>query len=78
MFLQRDSSCPISCSNKWTYSVQHEIFAINNSNGVIINSIQTSSGGLVTCFLSAPFGGFPDPQPFENGDEIYVEYTKNW
>ena len=54
-------------------SVQHKIFAINNSNGIGINSIQSSSGGIVTCFMQTPFDGFVDPQPFEVGDEIYVE-----
>ena len=54
-------------------SVQHKIFAINNSNGIGINSMQTSSGGLVTCFMQTPFNGFVDPQPFEVGDEIFVE-----
>ncbi len=54
-------------------STQHKIFAINNSNGIGINSVQTSSGGLVTCFLDTPFNGFSDPQPFQDGDEIFVE-----
>ena len=54
-------------------SVQHQIFATNNSNGIGINSMQTSSGGLVTCFLQTPFNGFVDPQPFGVGDDIYVE-----
>ena len=54
-------------------SVEHKIFAINNSNGIGINSIQSSSGGLVTCFMETPFNGFLDPQPFAVGDEIYVE-----
>ena len=54
-------------------SVEHKIFAINNSNGIGINSMQTSSGGLVTCFMETPFNGFLDPQPFQVGDEIYVE-----
>ena len=54
-------------------SVEHKIFAINNSNGIGINSMQSSSAGLVTCFLETPFNGFLDPQPFKVGDEIYVE-----
>ena len=54
-------------------SVQHKIFSINNSNGIGINSIQSSSGGIVTCFMQTPFNGFVDPQPFEVGDEIFVE-----
>ena len=54
-------------------SVEHRIVAVNNSNGIGINSVQTSSGGIVTCFLQTPFNGFLDPQPFAVGDEIYVE-----
>ena len=54
-------------------SVQHRLVSINNSNGVGINSIQTSTSGIVTCFLETPFNGFPNPQPFAEGDEIYVE-----
>ena len=54
-------------------SVEHKVFAVNNSNGIGINSIQSSSGGLVTCFMETPFNGFLDPQPFAVGDEIYVE-----
>ena len=54
-------------------SVNHSIIAINNSNGVGVNSIQSSSSGLVTCFLETPMNGFVDPQPFAIGDEIFVE-----
>ena len=54
-------------------SVQHRIISINNSNGVGINSIESSPSGIVTCFLETPFNGFPNPQPFAVGDEIFVE-----
>ena len=54
-------------------SLNHKIVAINNSNGIGINSIQSSSSGLVTCFLETPMNGFVDPQPFAIGDEIFVE-----
>ena len=50
-------------------SLNHKIIAINNSNGIGINSVQTSSSGLVTCFLETPMNGFVDPQPFAIGDE---------
>ena len=53
-------------------SVVHKIVAINNSNGVGINSIETSLSGVVTCFLETPINGF-DTQPFATGDEIFVE-----
>ena len=54
-------------------SINHQIISINNSNGVGINSIQSSNSGVVTCFLETPFNGFIDPQPFAIGDEIFVE-----
>ena len=52
-------------------SVVHKIIQINNSNGVGINSVQTSSG-IVTCFLETPINGF-DEQPFAVGDQVFVE-----
>ena len=70
---QTISSVDIIASINGLDSVEHKIFAVNNSNGIGINSIQSSSGGLVTCFMETPFNGFLDPQPFKVGDEIYVE-----
>ena len=54
-------------------SVNHSLIAINNSNGIGINSIESSVSGVVTCFLETPMNGFVDPQPFAIGDEIFVE-----
>ena len=54
-------------------SVPHQIFAINNSNGIGINSMSVDSQGLVVCFMQTPFNGFGDPEPFKVGDEIFVE-----
>ena len=54
-------------------SVNHSIISINNSNGVGINSVETSLSGIVTCFLETPLNGFRDPQPFAIGDKIFVE-----
>ena len=53
-------------------SVVHKIISINNSNGVGINSLQTSNSGVVTCFLETPINGFEN-QPFATGDQVYVE-----
>ena len=53
-------------------SIVHKVVAINNSNGVGINSVITSNSGVVTCFLETPINGF-DSQPFAVGDEIFVE-----
>ena len=54
-------------------SVTHRIIAINNSNGIGINSVQTSLSGIITCFLETPMNGFIDPQPFKKNDQIFVE-----
>ena len=53
-------------------STIHKVIAINNSNGVGINSVQSSVSGVVTCFLNTPFGGFVN-EPFEKGDRVFVE-----
>ena len=53
-------------------STIHQIISINNSNGVGINSVQTSNSGVVTCFLNTPFGGFRN-EPFVKGDKVFVE-----
>ena len=52
-------------------SVTHKLLAVNNSNGVGINSMQSGSG-IVTCVLETPIIGFSIP-PFVAGDEIFVE-----
>lgn len=49
-----------------------EIRSINNTNGVRIESIQSSSGGITTCILATPLSGFSQ-EPFSTGDQIFVE-----
>jgi hypothetical protein len=53
-------------------SIPVDIKAVNNSNGISINLIQSSSSGLVTCILSTPISGF-STDPFSIGDLIWVE-----
>ena len=53
-------------------SLTHRVVAINNSNGVGINSVETSVSGVVTAYLETPFGGFVE-EPFKIGDEVFVE-----
>ena len=48
------------------------IRAINNSNGVSVDRIESSSLGIVTCFLTTPIAGFTSA-PFAIGDKIFVE-----
>ena len=49
-----------------------DIFATKNSNGIPINTIESSSSGVVTCYLTTPINSFSIP-PFEIGDKIFVE-----
>jgi hypothetical protein len=49
-----------------------EIKSINNSNGIGIQTISSSSSGIVTCYLVTPLAGF-GTEPFAVGDKIYVE-----
>ena len=53
-------------------SVNHKIIAVNNSNGIGINSMEGGGSGIVTCTLETPIGGFR-VSPFETGDEVFVE-----
>ena len=52
-------------------STIHELYTINNSNGVGISTM-ISGVGIITCFLSTPALGF-GTAPFSIGDEIFVE-----
>jgi len=48
------------------------IKSINNTNGVGIQSITSSTSGVATCTLVTPLSGF-NIEPFSVGDKIYVE-----
>jgi hypothetical protein len=48
------------------------IFTINNTNGISIQEVQSSSSGIFTCFITTPILGF-SPIPFNVGDEVFVE-----
>ena len=52
-------------------SVGHEVYAVNNSNGVKINTVSYSNG-TVTCELLTPIDGFVF-SPFSIGDKIFIE-----
>ena len=53
--------------------VTHEIFALNNSNGASIQSVDYNApSGIVTCTLVTPILGFTTA-PFSVGEEIFVE-----
>ena len=56
-------------------SVNHKIVAINNSNGVGINSVIQApfpNAGIITCFIETPTNGFVT-EPFAIGDKVFVE-----
>lgn len=48
------------------------IRAINNSNSISVDKVQTSNSGIVTCILTTPIAGFTT-SPFLSGDKIFVE-----
>ena len=54
-------------------SVTHDIFALNNSNGLTVNKLSyNSTSGIVTCTLVTPILGF-STAPFSVNEEIFVE-----
>ena len=54
----------------------NEIYTINNTNGIGINTIATSPAGIVTCYLVTPIFGYTNP-PFTSGEKIFVEGIVN-
>lgn len=59
-------------SPKGLSSIEQHIKSINNSNGITINSIQSSGSGIVTCVLTTPISGF-STSVFSVGEKIFVE-----
>jgi hypothetical protein len=54
-------------------SVNHQIFSVNNSNGIAIEEISSVINGIVECVLrTPPITGYTIP-PFVVGDLIFVE-----
>lgn len=53
-------------------SLNSEIYAVDNSNGVSIYSIESSQAGIVTCILTTPVLGF-GTDIFTVGEKIFVE-----
>jgi hypothetical protein len=65
-------SVEIDQNPKGLPQLDSRIIAVNNDNGVGIQTVQTSAIGIVTCFLVTPFTGFVT-EPFAVGDKIFVE-----
>ena len=60
-------------SPKGLESITHEIFTINNSNGLTVDKLSyNQSAGIVTCTLVTPILGF-STAPFSVNEEIFVE-----
>lgn len=52
------------------------IISTNNSNGVLIDRVESSTSGIMTCLLKTPILGFVS-DPFSVGDEVFVENIEN-
>jgi hypothetical protein len=52
-----------------------QLFTTNNTNGISIQQVQSSSSGIFTCFITTPTSGFSTfvPYPFSVGDKVFVE-----
>jgi len=49
-----------------------ELFTYNNSNGIGIQTVQSNSTGIFTCWISTPSTGFTI-SPFDVDDEVFIE-----
>ncbi len=68
------SSVEIIESPRGISELKSQIYSVNNSNGVGINSIFTSQAGIITCIISTPVAGFTTATaPFSVGDYVFVE-----
>jgi hypothetical protein len=52
-------------------SIQYEVVAINNTNGVYISTVSSDSNSI-RCFLTQPLSGF-STNVFDIGEEVFVE-----
>jgi len=59
-------------SPKGLNEIENVVYAINNTNGVGIQSCVSSPAGIVTCTLQTPILGF-STAPFAVGDSVFVE-----
>jgi hypothetical protein len=49
-----------------------KLFATNNTNGISIQKVESSSTGIFTCAITTPTLGF-NIQPFNIGDQVFIE-----
>ena len=65
-------SVNITQSPKGLPETSVKLFAINNTNGISIQKVESSSTGIFTCFITTPTLGFLT-LPFSSGDKVFVE-----
>ena len=66
------SSVDIIKSPKGLPSTTIKLASTNNSNGVSIQSVESSSTGIFTCYITTPILGY-SIEPFSVGDKVFVE-----
>lgn len=49
-----------------------QLFTTNNTNGISIQKVASSSSGIFTCFITTPTLGF-STAPFYSGNKVFVE-----
>jgi hypothetical protein len=57
---------------KGLLSTSAKLFSTNNSNGISIQKVESSSSGIFTCAITTPSLGF-STNPFSIGDKVFVE-----
>ena len=67
------SSVDIEISPKGLSDSGVEIFTTNNTNGVAVVKVESSSSDTFSCFISTPSTGSFTVEPFAVGDLVYVE-----
>ena len=55
----------------------NRIYAINNSNGIGINSCSSSTAGILTCILTTPISGFAT-DAFTVNEKVFVENVRKY
>ena len=51
---------------------QVELFTVNNTNGIGIQTVGSNNSGIFTCHITTPSAGYA-VQPFKVGDEVFIE-----
>jgi len=51
---------------------QVELFTVNNTNGIGIQTVGSNNSGIFTCHITTPSAGYAE-QPFKVGDEVFIE-----